>query len=140
MKTSIFNFLVLQVVVWTIVFSNNTNSRQNDIQHSSFSDTWEAINIEKYNGHFEASHYPIFFKLTLNNDGSYIRTTKDEKIEDGKWNINKSKSKLILVNDFETIKYDIVKLPHPDSETFIIKENTWDYSQKQFVEYRLSRM
>ncbi len=119
---------------------SNNDDQQNEVNLASMSDTWGAIKIENIDSSIGASHYPIFFELTLNNDGSYFRSAKDNSTEDGNWEIDKTKSKLILVSDLKTIKYDIIQLPNSESEAFIITENTFDFHSKQFVKYKLSRM
>ena len=126
MKTAIFNFLVLQVVIWAIVFSNNISGQTNEIKYASISDTWEVAKVGENTDQKVVLHYPTFNKLTLNIDGTYIRLKNDELLEEGKWKLNKLKSILTLLNEVEIKKYDIVQLPNSNSELFIIKENIKD--------------
>lgn len=140
MKTAIFNFLVLQVVIWAIVFSNNISGQNGDVNYASISDTWEVVKIGENGSQDVVLHYPTFYKLTLNNDGTYIRIKNDETLENGKWKLNWSKSMLTLFNDIETEKYEIVQLPDSNSESFIIKENVKNTNSQHNVKYELTRM
>ncbi len=48
MKSAIFNFLVLQVIIWSIVFSNS--SEESDVQHASVSklaNTTEVVHTDQ---------------------------------------------------------------------------------------------
>ena len=140
MKTTIFNFLVLQVVIWAIVFSSNFNGQNNEINYASISDTWEVVKIGEKGSQDVVLHYPTFYKLTLNNDGTYVRIKNDETHENGKWKLNWSKSMLTLFDDNETEKYEIIQLPNSKSESFIIKENVKNTKSQQKVKYELTRM
>ena len=108
MKTTIFNFLVLQVTVWAVVFTSSLNEQNSDVNHASISDTWEVVNVGKNINQDMVLHYPTFNKLTLNIDGSYIRLRDDETLETGKWSIDTSKSLLTLTNESETQKFEII--------------------------------
>ena len=140
MKTAIFNFLVLQIVVWAIVFSSNISGETSEVNYASISDTWEVVKVGENSSKEVVLHYPTFYKLTLNIDGTYIRLKNDETIENGNWKLNRSKSMLTLMNKMETKKYEIVQLPNSNSESFIIKENVKDINSKQKVKYQLTRM
>ena len=140
MKTAIFNFLVLQVVIWAIVFSNNISGQTNEVNHASISDTWEVAKIGENIDQEVVLHYPTFYKLTLNIDGTYIRLKNDESLEEGKWKLNRLKSILTLVNDEEIKKYEIIQLPNSSSELFIIKENIKDINSNYKIKYELTRM
>lgn len=140
MKTAIFNFLVLQAVIWAIVFSNNISGNTNEVNYASISDTWEVVKIGDLSDKSVVLHYPTFYKLTLNTDGTYIRLKNNEIPEKGKWYLNKSKSMLTLKNDAEIKKYDIIQLPNLNSESFIIKENVKDINSKYDIKYELTRM
>ena len=139
MKTTIFNFLVLQVVVWAVVFSSSLNEQDSDVNHASISDTWEVVNVGKNVNQERILHYPTFNKLTLNLDGSYIRLRDDETLESGKWSLDASKSQLTLTNVSETQKYEIIQLPNSNSKSFIIKENVNDSNAKYIIKYELTR-
>ena len=139
MKTTIFNFLVLQVVVWSVVFSSSINVQKNEVNYASISDTWEVVNVGKNVSHERVLHYPTFNKLTLNLDGSYIRLRDDETLESGKWSLDASKSKLTLSNESETQKFEIIQLPNSNSKSFIIKENVNDSNVKYDIKYELTR-
>lgn len=140
MKTSIFNFLVLQVVIWAIVFSNIFSGQTNEVNYASISDTWEVAKIGENANQEVVLHYPTFYKLTLNIDGTYIRLKNDESLEEGKWKLNKLKSILTLENEVETKKFDIIQLPNSNSELFIIKENFKDINSNYKIKYELTRM
>ena len=140
MKTAIFNFLVLQIVVWAIVFSSNISGETSEVNYASISDTWEVVKVGENSNQEVVLHYPTFYKLTLNIDGTYIRLKNDETIENGNWKLNRSKSMLTLMNKMETKKYEIVQLPNSNSESFIIKENVKDINSKQKLKYQLTRM
>ena len=120
MKTTIFNFLVLQVVIWAFVFKSNDNS-STELKYASVTDTWEVAKIGS-NKSGPVLHYPSFNKLTLNPDGTYIRLKTNGTIESGNWEINKLRSKLILKNGEVSKHYEIVHLPDTEEESFIIKE------------------
>ena len=72
MKTAIFNFFVFQIVVWAIVFSGNNSGQTNEVNYASISDTWEVVRVDENNDQSVVLHYPSFYKLTLNSDGTYI--------------------------------------------------------------------
>ena len=139
MKTTIFNFLVLQVTVWAVVFSSSLNEQNSDVNHASISDTWEVVNVGKNINQDMVLHYPTFNKLTLNIDGSYIRLRDDETLETGKWSIDTSKSLLTLTNESETQKFEIIQLPNSNSKSFIIKENVKGLNTKYDIKYELTR-
>ena len=138
MKTTIFNFLVLQVVIWAFVFKSNDNS-SNEVKYASVTDTWEVAKIGSSNSG-SVLHYPSFNTLTLNPDGTYIRLKADEEIETGSWEINKFHSKLILKNAENSKKYEIVQLPDSDEESFIIKEYIVISNINSDIKYELTRM
>ena len=139
MKTAIFNFLVLQVTVWAVVFSSSLNEQNSDVNHASISDTWEVVNVGKNVNYERVLHYPTFNKLTLNNDGSYVRLRDDETLETGKWNLDTSKSVLTLDNESESQTFEIIQLPNSSSKSFIIKENVNDSNAKYNIKYELTR-
>ncbi len=140
MKSTIFNFLVLQVVIWSIVFSGKIGGQENEVNYASISDTWEVVKIGENNTAGVVLHYPSFYKLTLNIDGTYIRLKNDETFEEGEWQLNKTKSILSLKNNQETKNYEIIQLPNSDSESFIIKENINDINSIHNIEYELTRL
>ena len=139
MKTAIFNFLVLQVVVWTLVFSSSINEKTSEVNYATISDTWEVVNIGENINQDVVMHYPTFNKLTLNLDGSYIRLRDDETLESGKWSLDASKSQLTLTNESETQKFEIIQLPNSNSKSFIIKENVKGLNEKYDIKYELTR-
>ena len=139
MKTTIFNFLVLQVVVWALVFSSDNND-SNKVQHASLTDTWEVVKVADVNNPQFVLHYPTFNKLTLNNDGTYLRLKDDETLEEGKWEIDRSRTRLTLIHNDHTKKYEIVKMPNANSETFIIKEYINTPDKQSDIKYELARM
>ena len=139
MKTAIFNFLVLQVVVWTLVFSSSINEKTSEVNYATISDTWEVVNIGENINQDVVMHYPTFNKLTLNLDGSYIRLRDDETLESGKWSLDASKSQLILTNKSETQRFEIIQLPNSGSKSFIIKENVKGLNAKYDIKYELTR-
>ena len=140
MKAAIFNFFVFQVVVWAIVFSGNNNGQTDEVNYASISDTWEVVRVDENNDQSVVLHYPSFYKLTLNSDGTYIRLKNDETFEEGKWNLNKPKSILTLTNEVEAKQYEIIQLPNLNSESFIIKENVRNVRSKFDVKYELTRI
>lgn len=140
MKTTIFNFIVLQAVIWSIVFSSKIGNQPNEVNYASISDTWEVVKIGENNISGVVLHYPSFYKLTLNIDGTYIRLKNDETYEEGEWKLNKTKSILSLKNDQETKNFEIIQLPNSNSESFIIKENVNDVNSIRNIEYELTRL
>jgi len=140
MKTAIFNFLVLQVIVWAFVFSSGQTDGSDAVNHASLTHTWEVVKIANNEDAQFILHYPTFNKLTLNGDGSYIRLKDDENLEEGYWNINESQSQLTLKNEIETKKFVIVKMPNSNSETFIIKEYLNETNSHNNIKYELARM
>ena len=139
MKRALFNFLVLQLIVWTIVFYDSS-SDDNSINHASISDTWEVVSIEDKSDESFILHYPTFQKLTLNENGSFIRENIDQDIERGNWYLNKSKDRLTLMHEGGVKEYDIIQLPLESSQSFIIKENISELSANSDIEYELNRM
>jgi len=139
MKTAIFNFIVLQVVVWAIVFSSDKNGATDEVSYAAISATWQVVNSGKQNNPDYILHYPSFHKLTLNIDGTYVRLINDETTEEGYWILDKSESTLTLNNGEGIKKYEIIQLPDNQSETFIIKENRNDIFSGEGIEYELIR-
>lgn len=140
MKATIFNFLVLQAVIWSIVFSNKIGNQANDVNYASISDTWEVVKIGENNVPGVVFHYPSFYKLTLNIDGTYIRLKNDETFEEGEWTLNKTKTILSLKTEKEIRNFEIIQMPNSDSESFIIKENINDINSVHNIEYELTRL
>jgi hypothetical protein len=139
MKATIFNFLVLQAVIWSIVFSSKFVTQTDEVNYASISDTWEVVKIGESSNPGVVLHYPTFYKLTLNIDGTYIRLKNDETLEEGEWNLNKTKSILSLKNEEGTKNYEIIQLPNSDTESFIIKEHVVDINSIHKIEYELAR-
>jgi len=140
MKTAIFNFLVLQVIVWAFVFSTNNKNQAQEVNYASITDTWEVAKIGNNNPNDVLIHYPTFNKLTLNPNGTYLRLKDHETFEKGNWQVDEEKSVLTLINDHEIKKFDIIQLPSSNSEAFIIKENASDANARGDVKYELTRM
>lgn len=139
MKRALFNFFVLQLVVWAIVFYDGSNNEE-DINHASISATWSVAKVANQNQKSFVLHYPTFQKLTLNDNGSFVRVKNDEEIEKGSWYLNRSKTKLTLMHEGGIKEYDIIQLPVETSQTFIIKENVLEASVPQDIEYELTRL
>lgn len=140
MKTTIFNFLVLQVIVWAIVFSSGFSEDGTEINYAFISDTWQVANVgEKYEKDL-VLQYPTFNKLTLNIDGTYVRVRNDDSKEQGSWTIDRSKSVLLLSNESEIKKYEIIQLPEANAQSFIIKEKGAERDANNNLEYELTRL
>ena len=141
MKTTIFNFIVLQVVVWAYVFSSGENSNPQQVNYAAISDTWEVAQLEDNQSQGVYIHYPSFNKLVLNLNGTYVRQINDETLEAGSWKIDEENSTLTLVNKVGIQQFDIVQLPSSSSESFIIKENIAEANNSQGnIRYELTRM
>lgn len=140
MKTAIFNFLILQIVIWTFVFSSSERPVSTNISYASISDTWEVVKVDNSDNNDVVMHYPTFNKLTLNADGTYLRLKDAETLETGKWKINDEKSQLSLTNESEVKKYEIVQLPSLTTESFIIKEYKSNSSKGVDLKYELTRI
>lgn len=140
MKTAIFNFLVLQAIVWAFVFSADISGTSEEINYASVSDTWEVVNLGENQDPGIILHYPTFNKLTLNIDGTYVRMKNEKTIEEGRWVLNKLNATLSLISDTEVKKYEIIQLPSENSKSFIIKENVNGGSSNYGVRYQLIRL
>ena len=140
MKIALFNFLVLQVIVWSIVFSTGSEVERGGVNYASISDTWRVEEVADYNSQEVIMHYPTFHKLTLNMDGSYIRLKNAGTTEAGYWSVNESKSVLILKSSDEELEFDIVQAPGPNSESFVIVENIQKSRPGLSIKYKLTRM
>ena len=140
MKTAIFNFLVLQVVVWALVFSTDQNDNNQEVKHASLTDTWEVVKVGDVTNPQYVLHFPTFNKLTLNSDGTYIRLQDDETLEEGNWELNRARTRLTLHYNDISKKFEIVKLPNSNSETFIIKEYIDNQNEQSDIKYELARM
>jgi len=138
MKGAIFNFLVLQVVIWAFVFSTNEKTSEQYVKHASISDTWKVSKVAEDKINEVVLHYPSFNKLTLNLDGTYIRLRNNETLEEGNWKIDDEK--LTLINKTEIQRFDIIQLPSINSETFVIKENLRDSKSNRNIKYELTRI
>jgi hypothetical protein len=139
MKRALFNFFVLQLVVWAIVFYDGSNDKEG-INHSTISATWSVAKVANQNQKSFVLHYPTFQKLTLNDNGSFVRVKSDEEVEKGSWYLNRSKTKLTLMHEGGIKEYDIIQLPVETSQSFIIKENVLEASVPQNIEYELTRL
>jgi hypothetical protein len=140
MKATIFNFFVLQAVVWAIVFSGGLGESDNAVNYAIISDTWKVANVgTSYNSEV-ILQYPAFNKLTLNIDGTYIRVKKDKTQERGNWALDKSKTMLVLSNETEIKQYEIIQLPDTNAQSFIIKEKGEELNSRNNLEYELTRM
>jgi len=140
MKRAIFNFLVLQVVVWAFVFSADENTEKTQVQYASLSDTWVVAQLGDNNDNEVLAHYPTFNKLTLNINGTYIRLRDDETLEEGNWIIDNAKTKLTLFTETGIQNFEIVELPSANSETFIIKESLVAANAQSDIKYELTRL
>ncbi len=139
MKRAIFNFFVLQVVVWTVVFYNGSANNEN-INHASISDTWEVVSFGNQENKSFVLHYPTFQKLTLEENGTFVRVRSDQEIEKGTWFLNGSETILTLMHESGVEEYEIVQLPLQSSQSFIIKENIADATDPLDVKYELNRL
>jgi hypothetical protein len=121
MKWSLFNFFVLQLVVWSIIFYDGSGDDEG-INQASISDTWAVAKVGNQTESSFVLHYPTFQKLTLNENGSFVRVKNDQRVERGNWYLNRSKTKLTLMHEGGIKEYDILQLPIESSQSFIIKE------------------
>ncbi len=140
MKTAIFNFLVLQAVVWAFIFSADNGQSADEINYASISDTWEVVKVAEPNTQNVVLHYPTFNKLTLNMDGTYRRLIDDETIEIGNWTMDANETSLILKGQNGQTEYEIIQMPYSSSESFIIKENNSGMDSMLDIQYQLNRM
>jgi hypothetical protein len=139
MKRAIFNFFVLQVIIWAVVFYDGSQNSEN-INHASISDTWEVVSFGDHSDNSFVLHYPTFQKLTLNENGTFQRVRSNEEIENGSWFLNGNETTLTLMHESGREEYEIVQLPIQSSQSFIIKENIVDTSNPLDIEYELNRL
>jgi hypothetical protein len=139
MKWSLFNFFVLQLVVWSIIFYDGSGDDEG-INQASISDTWAVAKVGNQTEGSFVLHYPTFQKLTLNENGSFVRVRNDQRVERGNWYLNRSKTKLTLMHEGGVKEYDILHLPIESSQSFIIKENIAEASNPLDIKYELTRM
>ena len=139
MKTAIFNFLVLQVVIWAFVFSTEISGTTQEISYASILDTWEVVKLADNNNTDVILHYPFFNKLTLTVDGTYSWLRDDKTLEEGKWVIDEQNSTLMLISALEVKKYEIIQMPSDHYESFIIKENVNADNPRIAIKYELIR-
>lgn len=144
MRTTIIGFILLQIVVWSIVFSDESGSVSQSF-YDDLSDTWEVVNVNYESRGDVILHFPTFDKLTLNSDGTYIRLkrnnkTNDRTREEGAWSINDEQTHLLLDTGFEVEKYEIIQLPSKNSQVFVIKEYLNKDKESKEYEYKLTRM
>jgi len=138
MRATIIGFVLLQVVVWSIVFSGEENIAGNF--YENLSDTWEVVNVNQQAQGEVILHYPTFNRLTLNSDGNFIRFTVDGYTEEGTWRVNKENTHLILDTGTKLEKYEIIQMPDQSSNVFIIKGQANHGTQKQSQEVKLTRL
>jgi hypothetical protein len=139
MKWSLFNFFVLQLVVWSIIFYDGSGDDEG-INQASISDTWAVAKVGNQTESSFVLHYPTFQKLTLNENGSFVRVKNDQRVERGNWYLNRSKTKLTLMHEGGIKEYDILQLPIESSQSFIIKENIAEASNPLDIKYELTCM
>ena len=140
MKGAIFNFLVLQIVVWAFVFSTNEKNSTDELRYASISDTWSVNEMVEENTSEVILHYPSFNQLTLNQDGTYSRKINNAISEVGNWNVDEDASRLTLMNSKEIKHYDIIQFPYKSSESFIIKERVTKFDTAGIIKYELTRI
>ncbi|NJN25284.1 MAG: hypothetical protein HC819_04545 [Cyclobacteriaceae bacterium] len=138
MKSTIFNFMVLQAVVWAIIFSDH-DFNKDTVNNAMISDTWEVVNVDKSKEEL-ALHHPSFHKLTLNIDGTYQRTQNDGQLEEGSWSLDKGNSLLFLSTVTGVKKYEIVQLPEEGSQLFIIREQWATAGTRADIKLELNRL
>lgn len=139
MKRVVFNFFVLQLVIWSIVFYEDVGEA-NQVNQASISDTWQVVKVEDQSSNSVVLHYPSFQKLTLNENGSYTRENKEKVIESGNWQLNSERTRLTLTCKGSIKEYDIIQLPVNSTQSFIIKENVNQPTASMDLEYELTRM
>ena len=138
MKRVVFNFLVLQLVIWSVVFSEGLEGEQT-VNYASISDSWEVAKIEDQQKENIVLHYPTFNKLTLNSNGTFERLVSDDLIESGNWYVNSPENKLTLIYKSTIEEFDIIQLPSAKAESFIIKEKNPIVANRK-LKYELTRL
>ncbi len=138
MRATIIGFVLLQIVVWSIVFSGEDNLTGNF--YEDLSDTWEVVNVNQQAQGEILLHYPTFNRLTLNSDGNFIRFTIDGATEEGKWRVNKENTHLVLDTGYKLEKYEIIQMPDQLNNVFIIKGQANSGEEKLGKEVKLTRL
>ena len=121
MRATIIGFVLLQIVVWSIVFREDYAAYNSNI-NQQLADTWEVVDVNNQAQGDVIMHFPTFNKLTLNNDGTFIRFKLDGSLEQGDWSTDTAESQLILDTGLKLEKYDIIQHPSKNSNVFVIKE------------------
>jgi hypothetical protein len=138
MKTAVFNFFVLQIVIWSIVFYDGNNI--NEVNQAAISDTWQVSETGEQSANSFILHYPTFQKLTLHENGVFERAQGDDQVEVGNWHLTKDQSKLILVHFGQVSEYEIIQFPTKLSQAFVIKEKISEVPTQFEVQYKLTRL
>ena len=138
MRATVIGFVLLQIVVWSIIFSGEDNLTGNF--YEDLSDTWEVVNVNQQAQGEVLLHYPTFNRLTLNSDGNFIRETIDGSYEEGNWRVNKENTHLILDTGNKLEKYEIIQMPDQQSNVFIIKGQANSGNTKPGNEVKLTRL
>ncbi|GEM_PF-2839604 len=138
MRATIIGFVLLQIIVWSIVFSGEENLAGNF--YEDLSDTWEVVNVNQQAQGEVMLHYPTFNRLTLNSNGDFLRDRIDGSQEEGTWRINRENTHLILDTGKRLEKYEIIQMPDQASNVFIIKEPANNNSSQTNQEVKLTRL
>lgn len=139
MRATIVGFVLLQLIVWTLIFREDDKVSANF--YANLFDTWQVVsNVKPAQGEV-LMHYPTFNKLTLNSDGTYIRFhISGNGTEQGIWKINKENTHLILDTGYGQERYEIIQLPDQTSNLFVIKEYIDKGAAPSEREYKLTRL
>ena len=138
MRTTVIGFVLLQIIVWSIVFSGEENLSENF--YENLSDTWQVVNYPEPSQGEIKLHYPTFNRLTLMSDGNFSRLTLDGYQEEGRWRINEANTHLILDKGKTLEKYEIIQLPDEMNNVFVIKEQVNQNSNQRDLEVKLTRL
>jgi len=140
MRFSIFTFISVQVILWSVFFAaKDTNDKVSDL--NLLSDTWQVINITnlKENDWVSVDRESMM-KITLNIDGTYVKTSKEGNVQRGRWEIDKENNTLLLSGQYYSSLYRVVQFPSDSFNYFIIKEQQNDGRIVKEYEYKLTRL
>ncbi len=139
MKRALFNFFVLQLMVWAFVFYDGSSS-ETGLNLSEFPITLQPSRVVENSAAQASAFAGSKLRIALKENGSFVLKTDENQSEAGNWFINKSKTKLTLIYKNGVREYNIIQLPHDSSETLIIGKNDLEAFIPQNIELELTNL
>ncbi|HBH22054.1 MAG TPA: hypothetical protein DDY13_01390 [Cytophagales bacterium] len=136
MRLNFIGFLLLQILLWSIVFSDEKNSFGSD-QYENIADTWRVVD---YGNPLTISNSnEAFYQLILNEDGTFMRKDQKGTTTAGIWSLDPRHNALVLSYSQAKEKYRIVQLPKSEFDHLVLQKEAGN-ALKSGPEYKLARL